>query len=212
MICRAAVCRRTHLDTREMGERPKKLPARDRPLRERSRGDRGPEEGILNLLVQSLPKREVLIRQLVDRLGIHGEAVAFRARVGDVEECSIRKLVLNIEVPLLHVTQRLSGNGRSNTKAADQRVEERRVAPRRLQHTIGERIVQQPEGRDATVERVDPGRSDGIHDVLVRRVRKRNIVRQPKDAVTCSDNRRILHAVSNCEPWGERVAVVEPRS
>ena len=115
---------------------------------------------------------------------------------------------LDVQVPLLHVAERLVRNGRSNPETANERAEELRVASRRLQHAVRERIVQVAVGRDA-VQRGEPWGLDRVDDTEVRSCGERHVVRQPENAVPGPYHGRVIDAVGDAEPWREGVLVVK---
>ena len=154
----------------------------------------------------------MLVRKLIDRLGIDRQAGALGPGVSQVDQSAVTELALNIEVPLLHVAQRLVRHRRANAEPANQRVEEGRVSSGWHQDSIRERIRQATECSDAAIERGNPRSRDGGHDILVGRDRKRDIIGQPEDAVARADHGLVVQAVCDAETGRKGVAVIQSRS
>src|SRR5262245_60392408 len=95
-------------DAAELRVGPKQLLPRDRPARERARGQQA-EHGILNLLLQRSAQTELGRKDLIELLVWRDEADTARSDVGDLDQSRSGKLTLNIEVPAVELRSPVGG-------------------------------------------------------------------------------------------------------
>ena len=160
--------------------------------------------------------RQVLVGKLVDLhprsstsgLPGTGEVHSFRACVAQFEQESLHELALDVQIPLLHIPDRLVGNRRAGIdRLAQQPALVGRIAPGRLKDAVREWIGKRGVWGKTVVQGRGPGVGDAIDGRKVGAHGEGDIVRHVEDAVAAAYDKPVGQAVGQTDARHHQVVL-----